>query len=463
MNTEQGQQKHRIDWVEPALYLSDSSKPVPSTLFQWLKVFPAVQVASPDACPKSLEGKVSWYRYTDEENRTGVWNKMAAAAKAPWVLFLQDDEKPDLSSIPGIQDISEDYWKPVLIRWRENGSMHQCYQIRLVSSAADNPFDGIGLPDGTGYLFRKKIRLGHQPVTIQRESDPFADLDTERELVSPRPSSQSFLVAGRRLVQQGDYVLAAAQFRKVLKTEKLLVCDRAAALNGLAGCKAEQFKWDRAAEFAEKSIRLQPRQWLPYLILFRIHQLGKRWQEAHDVLSEYHRMNKQVSGASFDRTLSETETLKQLADMSARAGNMEGAFSYYQKLYESDKPAVASDDSEASVKADSGNKLLERLLIFALELEKYDCSVHYYREMFGDIAPGEMDEQREELLFDCLGLFMRNGWYDFASARYKELVENEPENDVYMRRWLVALSKSKDIDKARSLLTGIRRRKRKAV
>ena len=450
MNTQRVQHSRRIDWIEPALYLTDSSKPDPSTLFQWLKIFPKVQIASPEECPVALEGKVSWYRYSGRESRTDVWNKLTANTKAPWILILQDDETLDPDSLPGADDISEDYWKPVLIRWPEKGTILQCYQIRLVSSAADNPFEGISLPDGTGYLFRKKIRLGHHPVVVNRESDPFADLDTEEELASPQLSSQSFLVAGRRLFQEGNYVLAAAQYRKVLKTGSLLNCDRVAALNGLTGCMAEQFKWNRAMELAQESIRLQPIQWLPYLIRFRIHQLGKRWQEAHDALSEYYKMDKRISGASFDRTLSEKETLVQLADMSSRARSREDAYYYYQKLYEMDKP-------------DGDPKLLERLLIFALELSDYECSVHYYREMFGDTPPDDMNEQREALLFDCLGLFMQNGWYEFASARYKELVENEPENDVYMRRWLVALSKSKDLDKARSLLSGIKRRKRRAV
>lgn len=442
---------NRIGEVEPVLYMSRFSVLDSRQLVTLMRMFLNVHVAAPFACPEVLRGKVNWYHYGQEECRADIWNHMLMHSGSGWTLFLQDDERVDTADLAAMAGSPREQWPPALVQWSENGTKRQCYQMRLVPSDAGKPFDGIDLPDCTRYMQSKGIHLADRPIIIQRDADPFEHLDVEKELSTPRPAAQLHLVTGLRLFESREYVHASAQFRRVMKNTHVFLHDKVAAFNGLASCMAEQHKWTRAVELAEESIHLQPVQQLPYLILFRVHQLGKRWGEAHDMLSACLAEKGKLSGASFDRKLPEQELLALMADMAFRAGRRKESFTHYRCLYEMQNGSAPPE-------------LTERLLLLALEEGEYDLSVRYFRELFGEPDAWDMDEAREMAIFDYLGLFMQNGWYEFASTCYERLIQQQPANEFYMRRWIVALSKSRDIEKARSLLAGIcTGRKRKAA
>src|SRR5699024_2253666 len=101
-----------------------------------------------------------------------------------------------------------------------------------------------------------------------RESSPVGHINTDAELSLLTFAPQLYLVLGQRNFNDGKYVRAAAQYRQLLKKEKLLPFDRLGAVNGLASCMAEQYKWQKALTLARESIEAEPQQCLPYLIQF---------------------------------------------------------------------------------------------------------------------------------------------------------------------------------------------------
>ncbi len=445
----------RIDGIEPVIHLSRKAVPEPRRLIKWIGVFRQVHIAASYACPESLRGKVNWYHYGLDEPVAAIWNHMLMHVTSDRALFLLDDETVDLQELAAIAGHSGEMWIPTKIQWPEGGFERHCYQVRLVPATAKHPFEGMDLPDATRYIMANGGQNGGQlaecPVSIMRGSDPFGNIVVEKELSTRYPAAQLHLVTGIRHFEAGRYVHAAAQFRRVIQSTSVLLFDKVAAVNGLASCKAEQYKWTRAVELAEESIRLQPSQQLPYLILFRIHQLAKRWTEAHEILEACFHVHGRRSEASFDKSLPEQELLSLMGDMAFRAGKRNDSFRHYRHLYELLKGGAPHD-------------LTERLLLLALEENEYELSMDCFQELFGDPDSGTMDEYWESAVFDYLGHFMENGWYEFASGYYERMMQQKPENEVYKRRWVVALSKSKDIEKARSLLTCIRAGwKRKAV
>lgn len=437
----------RISQIEPVLYLSDVAYLNIDTINTWLEVFTAVHIAAPSAFPSGLPAEVHWHCYDPGDYRSNVWNRMLKQVDSSCVLFLEDDEMIHLPCLPSNEEPDQSSWRPALIQWQDGNTLRQCYQVRLVANNGEAVFSGRNFPDCTAYITANNIELNKHPVFIFRNKSPYDDLVPEDELSVAKHSPQIYLMMGAHYFEEGKYVHASAQYRKLLKSDDILPYDRLAAVNGLASTMAEQYKWSQAVGMAVKSIKMQPRQRLPYLILFRIHQLGKRWKEAHDILKSYYALKDELSAANFDKVLSEEETLVQLADMAFRCGLREESFDYNKKLYTLQGGNVEPE-------------LLQRLLLFAVEQSDYNKAVKFFNELFAGRIPDKMDEEIEKQVFEFLALFMKKGWYVFAAGKYQELLEYQPTNETYMRRWLVALSKSKDINKAQKVVAKMRIKKK---
>ncbi len=434
--------------IASVLYLTELSKLRIETVRQWLIFFSSVHVAAPAPRPSFIPEEVCWTEYEPGDYRSQVWNQVLSKIEDPWVLFLEDDEMVDLLALTAMKRDHVRTWPPLLIQWREGETLRQCFQMRMVANTGAILFDGKHLPDCTSYIHRNDIKVGDQAIFVHRDTPLMDNLDPEEELSVKCPSPQVYLSLGARYFDNKQYVHAAAQYRKVMKAGEVLQHDRLAAMNGLASCMAEQYKWSQALEMATKSIRLDYRQRLPYLILFRIHQLAKRWEEAHEILLRYYALMGEATAANFDKVLPVQETLEHLAEVAFRAGMRKASYEHYRKLYTIRGGKVDSD-------------FLHRLLLFATEQEHYEQATSYFFKLFADSFPDNVEGEAEKQIFEFLALFMERGWYEFASARYQELLEHQPSNEAYMRRWLVALSKSKDISKAQQVISRLRIKKRK--
>ena len=430
-----------LGWAEIVVYLSDLRFLDEDKMVSLLDKFSGVRIAAQGERPKTLPAEIGWYSYSPEDHRSAVWNRLLHEAKKDWVLFIEDDEEIRYGEFPDIKCIEPNLWPPALILSNGPAGRRQYYQIRLVRKESNIPFEGKNLPDCTAYVTSNNINLAGQPIVIDRKSDPVQYVDPDDELSIQAYSPKLYLVRGEQLFGEGKYAHAAALYRKLLKTDKLLPFDRLGAVNGLASCYTEQFKWEHAVALAQKSIEAEPLQRLPYLIQFKIFQLNKQWKEAFEVLNRYYGLLNLWSRATFDRTIDEEETLLNLAELALKAGVKDKATEFMEKLYNLKE-------------GDLDDTFVHRLLLLSIELSDYERSVFFFRHLFGSFLPDRLTEEKAGELDDFMTMFISKGWYEYVAEIYETLYRENPQNADYKRRLIVALSKTNKLGKARKLVAG---------
>ncbi|NGP87368.1 tetratricopeptide repeat protein [Fodinibius halophilus] len=434
-----------MEWAEVVLFLSDMAYLDNRKLSHWAEQFSHVTVAGKTERPEGVPDDVDWYRYDEDSVRSEVWNTLLNQVCKTWVLFVEDDETIRLSSFPDKHSLSDRTWTPTLIRQAKEDRSRQFYQIRLINTAAQNGasiFSGRNLPDCTQYIRGHDIELSNHPIIIERESNPISHIDIDEELSVKEYSPKLYLVQGERYFNNKKYIRAAAQYRQLLKMEKLLPYDRLAAVNGLASCLTEQHKWTNAMTLTEESLKAESLQSLPYLIQYRIYELKKEWKKAHETLSQYYRRFSLYSRANFDRNIDEEQTLVNLANVALKSGDRKAAANYFDKLF-------------SYKRGDIDRSLLKKVLVMSVELDDYKRAVYLFERMFGDKLPENLDEESREELGEIMTLFMSRKWHDYVSQVYTKLHKAHPEDRTYKRRLIVTLTKTNRLDKAKSMVANI--------
>jgi len=434
-----------LGWLTGVLFLSDKSFYDVEKVRRWDRYFSQLIVAGKGAAPETLPGNVQWYEYGPDDGRAQVWNIITEQASNSWVLFATDDEQPHFSSFPDPEYLDKALWAPVLINVQQNSTMHQYYQMRLVnvSVSEEDIFRGFHLPDATDFVRSNDINLNSKPIVFERQSSMFTDVDIDQELSQADQAPKLYLVQGTRRLEEKQYVRAAAQFRQMLKKEKLLPFDRLAAVNGLASCLAEQHKWSKAISLAEKSLEAESLQGLPYLIQFRIHELRKQWQQGFDALRRYYDRLSLHSSASFDRLIDEEKTLINLANIALKAGDRSSATDYFDKLF-------------TFKRGDADRGMLEKALLLSIELSNYKRSVYLFERLYGDsLPPNEMQEKHREKVDEVMTMFMKREWYEYVSGVYNELHKVYPDDREYKRKLIVTLTKTNRLDQAKQMVANI--------
>jgi len=429
-----------IDWLEIVIFSDDTGKALNIKTENLCQVFTDVTVISPCERLKNIPSSIRWETYDKNEGRAGLWNKKVMDSEKPWVLFLENGEDIDISDFPNKELLKANQWVPALIIQATGAETYkQYYQTRLVPKSDKPIFGGKNIPDATGHILENNIGLSPVPIKLRRGSEPMSNTDPDDELSVQNFAPQLYLMSGNRYYEERKYVFAAAQYRRLLKMENLLPYDRLAAINGLAGCYVEMYKWEKAIELAEGSIEMEPMQFLPYLIQFRVYQLNKLWDKSLLVLEKYFDVLKVGSRANYDKYISSNETLLKLGKLAINSGVRDKALRYYERYYRIKKGNVEPS-------------FLEMLLVLSIELCDYEKSVYFFKEIFDEFIPDNLTEDLKNKLNDYLSMFMVNGWYDYPFEVYDQLYEQESENGEYRRRLIVTLTKTNRIDKARKLI-----------
>ncbi|TVQ66304.1 MAG: hypothetical protein EA360_06690 [Balneolaceae bacterium] len=431
------------DWIEIIHFITDPALLDIQKIERWMERCSHITVALPESSDLlRLPEGVNRMAYNREMSRATIWNRLARTSHREWILFLLDDEEPDFDTLPDRREINRKKWAPLLIRQKNQHQRgRQLYQMRLVCKTDSAIFDGHMLPDATRYISSRNIKLTEKPAVAYRESELFADVNEEEEMRVRNISPSLYLVLGYHLLHERKIAYAAANFRKLLKMETLLPFDRLAAVNGLMSCFTEQYKWDRALYLANEAIQAEPRQYLPYLVKFKIFQLNKQWNEAIGVLKIYQEIlcSEGYSHASFEKYISEEQTFSILGELAMKTGLRKEALVFYEKLCR-----LKSEDVD--------QELLHTLLVLSIELLDYEKAVFYFKQIFAASLPDKLSPEMNEKLNDYLSMFMVNGWYDYPSEVYDLLYEQESENGEYRRRLIVTLTKTDRLERARKLI-----------
>jgi len=467
--------------VELILYLTDL-RYLNLNRLNWLSDrFEGVTLAGPCNRPETVPESIRWHGYEKETPRAHVWNQLLNESQREWALFLVDDEKIRHRDLPDPADLSVGTWYPAqMVQPDSSGGVHSYYQMRLVTAIEQPLFDGENLPDCTRVLTRHGVKLSRPVLRIGCTYEPYRDIQTEEELSGAVLSPQVHLLEGKRLYREKKYVHATAYFRRVLKCEKLLPFDRLAALNGLVQCYTEQYKWNKAVNLAHQSIEAEPRQRIPWLVLFRIFQLRQQWEEAYSALESYHKVLPEVSMANFDKSIAESESLELFVKMALRAGKNREALDALEKLValragsaggagsagsasevggaesvngvgraneEGDVNGQGDTNKGGGAKNSSGSvdSLYRQILDLSVELKERQKASHYFSRIHESLS--------KEELHDVMSGFMENGWYDLVSDVYTRLYEMEPENPEYGRRLIASLTKQGKLQEARELVS----------
>jgi len=430
----------KADWLELVISIGDERELICERIDKLQNVFTDITVLSTREREDDDPEYVKWITFDSTISRSEVWNQKAQTSEKPWVLFIERDEAIDIQSLPEKDFLSNKKWIPTLfVHSTGPDTYRQYYQIRLVPKSDQPVFGGINIPDATEFILENGIELSSIPLKIFRDTEPLNNTDPDEELSIQNFSPQIYLQLGNSHYEGKKYVYAAAQYRRLLKMEKLLSYDRLAALNGLAGCFVETYKWQKAIDMAQKSVELEPMQYLPYLIQYRIYQLNKQWDQSLHALEAYLEALNNGSKANYDKYISREETLLKLGKLAINTGNKEKALKYYENYYRL-----------KSGKVDPA--FLDMLLVLSIEQSNYRKSVYFFKEIFEGSIPGKLTNEQQHKLNEFLSMFMVNGWYDYPFEIYEQLYEEDSKNSEYRRRLIVTLSKTNRIEKAKKLI-----------
>lgn len=443
LNSVKGEFRRDFSWIECLFHLPDVSRFDTDELSRLTKQFETITVFSPAQKPGHADVSIHWLQYDPEtEGVAETLNSLISFAKKEWVLILEAGEEFRLYQLPEQENLATNTMVPAHICYRDEKSTQTVYQVRMVHRWAKAPFAGKNLPDCTTYAIENNVALYDQPIQIDRSSGlmEFVNVDIEMSIRKITPAA--YLLQAERLMEAKKYVQAAAQYRNILKIERLLPFDRLAAVNGLTRSYTEQYKWPKALQLTEKSIEAEPIQRIPYLIQYRIHQLNKQWGKAYTSLKAYFEYLGEPGRASYDKEIDEKETLEQLSELATKAGHKHDAFKYLEEIYAEQN----NDNSEED------RHLLRKLLMISIELGKRERAVFYFKEIFEKHLPNDLTDRQAAELDDYMTLFMTNKWYAYVGELYERLYAADPQNAEYRRRLIVALSKTDRIERARKLI-----------
>ena len=438
---------NKTAWVDVVWYLSDIAYLNYETLSKLIVNFGKITIASTDERPKNLPFNVHWHCYEKDVPRVSIWNKLLTLGANSWKLYLMDDEILRNNEIDATIQDNPKKWPATLIHHRGSEKNYQYYQIRLINNIDGFQFDGVNIPDATRCITKNGIKLTSRPIELMASRNPNSELDIELEMTIRNFAPQLFIENGFRLFKAKKYIYAAAQYRVIANSDNVLPFDRLSALNGIASCHAEQFRWENALIAAEKSIREESFQRLPYLIKFKVYQLNNNYVEAYNALHTYYENTfyEQVkfhSKASYDVRLSIEDTLASLVDLAFKAGYIQEAQEHLEELFNLKQGKLEKN-------------YLKQLLVLSIELENLEKSEFFFKKLYANKFPKNLTDQEISLLNDYMEMFLKKNWYETVYEVYSELNYHYPQNDEYRRRLIVTLLKTGRVEQARNLASKV--------
>lgn len=95
------------------------------------------------------------------------------------------------------------------------------------------------------------------------------------------------------------------------------------------------------------------------------------------------------------------------------------------------------------------------MLVLSIELEDFEKSEFFFRELHAKKFPKNLTDQEVSLLNDYMEMFMKKGWFETVYEVYAELYYHYPQNDEFRRRLIVTLVKTGRVEQARNLASKV--------
>ena len=432
----------RLEWIDLIVSIKNFAKSDREHIEKLSLIFGGITILSNSKKEIGLPRSIKWKTIYDNQNKVDLWNSIVNNSKKEWILFIEEDEEIDFTVIPKQKLLNSKQWIPALLLKATGEQTYiQEYIPRLVPKSDKLVFSGENMPDATPYMLKNNIEfIYYNAIKINKISNKDKDIDLNHEVASKNIGSKIFLEIGNQYFKDKKYTAAAAQFRNLIKNENLLYSDYLGTLNALASCYVESFKWDKAIKVVKKSLSTEAMQFMPYLILYRIFELNKQWDESLHALEDYARiLDESYSKASFDKYMSMDAALLKLGKLALKSGKRKKALYYYDMYYSTKRGNI----DEA---------VIDRLFMLSVEMQNYRKSVHYFNHIFNGYSKRVLAEEEQDKMHEYLSMFMINKWYEFPNNVYQELYRLDNDNKEYKRKLIVTLSKTNQVEKAKTFI-----------
>lgn len=410
---------------------------------RWLFRFGAVRVLSDQPRPAHLPQDVRWSEFPSETTRTENWNRAVEESSHSWTLILEQGEHLHPESFDLNLPLDPGSWPLARICWRREGDVTRIYQQnRLIPGGWSAPFDGMDLPDVSRTLREHSILAGDRVLELDRETHPWQDVRSHPDRPGEEDTPSWKLAMGEYFLDEGQPVVAAGYFRTLLKRSELSMGDRLSALNGLASSYAEQHRWREALDLTDQSISQTSRQWLPHLIRYRLLDLSGEKGAARQALEMYALAMEKDSRASMDRRLSWSELVRRQIRLDVAMGDLARALDGLDRLAE-------------QLEGEAYHEIVLRAIRVALQARDRERAGSYLNRLKGELEKAEPSAERLEELELLMEGMSDEGWYDLLLPVYESLQTQYPENELYRRRLIVALSRTGHLKRAQAMMRGV--------
>lgn len=393
--------------------------------------------------PSQLDDKNVFVHELKNSDELGVTlNNVLQDIGSDWVLYLIEDEVPQLDNFdPGKLEKNQTY--EAVIKLSGNLLPNFLFEIRLFPVQSDITFKGMLYPSVEDSIYRSTYNVNSKSFILHRETpvlDQFKIDDVKHD--SSSRSIMDQLLHAFSLLDLNNLEKAKSLLNPLTSYKHISEHNKIAVYNGLAKIYAELKNWDKAQSFIQKSISITEHQRMPYLLQFNRHQLHHQWTDAYKQLYNYLDVLSTGTLANFDVALPLDHTHQLLADMAYRAGFNERAFAHYEEYYN----LMKKQEGEVT------DDVIDKLFLYSIELGEKENAIKYFNELYGTWLERSISKQEWDTIDSSISLFLENEWYGVAAESYEQLFARNEENKNILRRWVAALIKNGEIEKAQGLI-----------
>lgn len=370
-----------------------------------------------------------------EKGKVAALNTAIQRAEGTHILWLHEGE-----AIPELPKLQQNTFCVARVNNERASTPVQNWQIRLIpnQNSAKPLFKGFEIPEIYSTAKQLGWRQSHYALNIQSGEALFPAEAIEKELDDEGHSIMHTFWQGMMSTEKKGFSNAIRFFNKALKQRKLAPWNELAALNSLANAYMEIYKLHEACKTAKKSLEIAADQRAPYLTLYQYYNLKGDHKEAYKALKKYVEISDVSTKANWDVYLPKAQATFLMAEISLYLGRHENAFNHYKQFFNYHNGSVS-------------DTILEKLLIYSIELEDREKAICYFKELFGTDWSREFEDGQIDRIKEALSLFADKNWYGFVDNVYEQLVAHKPEDERLRNGWIRMLVKNDEIQRAQAL------------
>lgn len=419
------------------LYSTKEKKLQTSRLEQFKEYFKEVVVIA--HCEESESETSDVVTYPLSESKTTVLNDAKSKITSNALLYIEADENVNFSQFDNFKIEDGFVYKAIIEMISSDVLNRQHCQLRLFPNSENFSFFGGSIPYVQPFLRKENLKIHSEPLHLRKGGAIHGNSNAKLEIEQFSNHAEAWLLQGLLYAGEQKNKEAEKCFRTAIQLKSLPYFDHAAALNGLADALYEQNKWHDCKKFALQSIEVCKEQRMPYLILFRSSFAANQWEDAYNYLFQYLEILAQGTKVNHDVVLPLDDTHFLLGEAAYKKGWHERALVHYEQYYELKQGEV-------------GQEIVERLLIYALEIGESKNAEMYFKAIFSDKIPDKLSPSERSKLLEYLTLFVDKEWFKLPLKIYEKIFKNNTDDALILRRWVTALIKANRIEKAQDLI-----------